>query len=257
MINLIIYKIFVRNLALRKNLSMSKTTMKKSNIASLKAAYAAGFRQIPSESNQVQMLWCKIDFPIEHFESLPSTLPKSSYIDFLLFLANVKQSLRIKVSQNETIKNLKRWCDINGFSFLHDEDHFVFIANDEETNRRLKQLDTSSLSHEYELGCLLGYPHCCCKKIESIGEENIDEYEKRLIDNSNFEGAFNLINPEGYKKGYALISHIPCAPTCEDSLNIAQKSLYVISRYNDKECFEPWGEQWKQYVLRKYGSSRK
>ena len=227
-------------------------TMKKSNIASLKAAFAAGFRTIPSESNQVQMLWSKTDFSIEAFEALPENLPKSSYIDFLLLLASLKPALRIKISQDENRIALNDWCETNDFYLLLGEDSYVFIAKNKTMAKNLEQIDTSSFSHEYELGQLLGYPDCCCKKIAAIGEMNIDTYEEEFINDSNFKGAFELINPKGYKNGYALISHIPCSPTCEDSLLIAQKSLYIVAQYNDRKSFQIWKNVWKQYVLNRY-----
>ena len=135
---------------------------------------------------------------------------------------------------------------------LYDKDGYAFIARDEKTIKNLEQLDTSNLPHEYELGCLLGYPDCCCKQIANIGEKNIDKYEMNLVNNSNFKGVFELINPQGYKDGYALISHIPCSSTRKDSLLIAQKSLHIIAYYYNKKCFEPWIQHWKQYILKKY-----
>lgn len=227
-------------------------TMKKSNTASLKAAFAAGFRTIPSESNQVQMLWSKTNFSIEAFESLPEKLPKSSYIDFLLLLASLKPALRLKIYQEENRIALNDWCETNGFYLLLGKDNYIFIAKNKTEATNLEQIDTSSFPHEYELGRLLGYPDCCCKKIAIIGEENIDKYEKKFISGSIFKSAFELINPKGYKDGYALISHIPCSPTCEDSLLIAQKCLYIVAQYNDRKNFQIWKNAWKQYVLDRY-----
>ena len=227
-------------------------TMKKSNIASLKAASAAGFIIIPSKTNQIQMLWSKINFPIQAFVELPNGLPKSSYIDFLLFLADLKPSLRIKISKYEHKRELTEWCEKNGFYLLLGKDDYLFIGKNKDMLSQLEQIDTSNLPHEYELGRLLGYPDCCCKRIADIGEKNIDDYEKKFIETSDFIGAFELIDPQGYKDGYALISHIPCSPICEDSLHIAQKSLYIIAHYKDRKCFEIWTNYWKKYVFKEY-----
>ena len=228
-------------------------TIKKSNIASLKAAFAAGFRIIPSKSNQIQMMWSNIHFTIEAFESLPQKLPKSIYIDFLLFLANLKPSLRIRVSEEENKNALNEWCKTNNFYLLFGKDNYIFIGKNKTIIKKLEETDTSTSPHEYKLGCLLGYPDCCCKKIADISEKNIDKYEEELIKNSsNFQGAFELINPKGYKKGYALISHIPCSYECKASLLIAQKTLYIVAQNNDRKNFLPWINAWKKYVLIKY-----
>jgi len=227
-------------------------TMRKSNTASLKAAFAAGFRAIPSDSNQVQMLWSKLSFSIEAFERLPEKLPRSSYVDFLLLLGNLKPALRIKISQNENIVDLSHWCETNDFYFLLGKDDYAFIAKNKTIANNIEIIDISTSPHEYELGKMLGYPDCCCKKIAKICEENIDKYEDVFINEFNVKNSYVLINPKGYKEGYALISHIPCSPTCEYSLRIAQKSFYIISRYNDRESFKIWVNAWKEYFFLDY-----
>jgi hypothetical protein len=219
--------------------------MRKSNIASIKAALAAGFKEIPSKTNQTTMLWQKIDFPIDVFENLPDNLPNSDYIDFLLFLAKLKPALRVKIPDKATREKLHIWSINNHFSFLDSENHYVYIAPDQISVNRLKITDDSFEPHEYKLGRLLGYPECCCKKIASVGEQNIDEWEDTFIKLSSFEGEFELINPTGYTEGYSLISHIPCSSNCVHSLHIAKKALNIITHYKWNKHFDRW-KYWTQ-----------
>jgi hypothetical protein len=182
----------------------------------------------------------KINFPVKIFEELPENLNNSNYIDFLLFLAKLKPTLRIKVSDKSTKHKLNTWCISNCFSFLSNEKNYICISNDPITADMLQKTDDSYVPHEYELGRMLGYPACCCKRIAGIGEKNIDEWEEKFIKNSKFEGEFELINPKGYKKGYSLISHIPCSPVCKHSLNIAKKALSIITYYKNRIYFDKW-----------------
>lgn len=210
-------------------------TMRKNNIASIKAALAAGFIRIPTESNQVHMLWSKINFDIEMFENLPMTLQKSNYIDLLIFIANLKPAVRIKTDGNN--KCLIDWCINNQLYFSCGEDDYFYISRTKEIVERLKRTDASCVPHEYELGTLLGYPECCCKKISSVGEINIDKWEEAFINNSVFRGEYELINPKGYRDGYALLSHVPCSSTCRNSLEIALEVLCVVVRNKNNQYF--------------------
>jgi len=216
-------------------------SMRKDNIASIKSAVAAGFQEIPSTCGQIAMLWQKnISFPIKIFEELPEELNNSNYIDLLLFLAKLKPALRVKIIDESTKQKLKTWCVTNHFSFLSNERNYICIALDKETANRLQKADDAYEPHEYELGRLLGYPACCCKNISNVGEKNIDEWEDKFIKNSKFKGEFELINPKGYREGYALISHIPCSSACKHSLYIAKEILSIITYYKDNKHFDKW-----------------
>ncbi|WP_035277437.1 hypothetical protein [Desulforegula conservatrix] len=182
----------------------------------------------------------KIIFPIKKFETLPSDLNKSNYIDFLLLLANLKPALRIKIDRNLTKHELNTWCTENHFGFSSNEGGYICVAVDKDTADLVQKTDDSYEPHEYKLGLLLGYPTCCCKNISTIGEKFIDEWEGELIKNYTFEGEFELINPKGYGAGFSLISHVPCSPVCKPSLNIAQKSLQIITFYKFNKHFSHW-----------------
>ncbi|EIW19582.1 MULTISPECIES: hypothetical protein [Pelosinus] len=90
------------------------------------------------------------------------------------------------------------------------------------------------------MGHLLGYPICCCQKIAVVGEMYIDEWEALFVKKTHFEGRYKIINPKGYREGYSLISHIPCSPNCEPSLNIAQKALSIIMLNKYNKYFDKW-----------------
>jgi hypothetical protein len=246
----------IGRIAYRKACEESKyteiyATMRKNNIASIRAASAAGFTMIPSATHQVAMLWSQIKFPINAFEQLPQNLLKSNYIDFLLFLANLKPALRVKIYEEEIKTSLSNWCKENSFNFLDDEYNYIYIAKSKKMVESLKQIDNSNTPHESKLGLLLGYPMCCCEKISYVGEANIDKWEESLINNEIFKGKFELINPNGYRNGYALLSHIPCSPTCINSLHIAQKVLCIIACYKDNKHFETWQNNWHRYLQNK------
>ena len=67
------------------------------------------------------------NFPIQIFESLPSNLDNSNYIDFLLFLAGLKPALRIKCK--DYFKNaLTKWCENYSFSFMISPEKYIYIA---------------------------------------------------------------------------------------------------------------------------------
>jgi len=182
----------------------------------------------------------KIVFPIKIFERLPGELYKSNYIDFLLFLTRLKPAIRIKIVDESTKQKLKIWCLTNQFSFLSNENNYIYVAPDKDTANWLQKTDDAYEPHEYELGRLLGYPKCCCNNISSVGEKNIDEWEDNFIKNSNFANGFEVINPDGYKEGYALISHIPCSSTCKQSLYIAKEALNIVIHYKDNKHFDRW-----------------
>lgn len=179
-------------------------------------------------------------FPVKEFEDLPEELNNSSYVDFLLFLAKLKPSLRIKLNDECIQDKLKMWCINNHFKFVTNEDNYFYIARDKYSVDQLKRIDDSYDPHEFEFGRLLGYPICCCQKIAVVGEVYIDEWEAIFVKESHFEGRYEIINPKGYSEGYSLISHIPCSPKCMPSLKIAQKVLSIIMRYKYNKYFDKW-----------------
>jgi hypothetical protein len=184
------------------------------------------------------------NFPIQIFESLPSNLDNSNYIDFLLFLAGLKPALRIKCK--DYFKNaLTKWCENYSFSFMISPEKYIYIARNMYMVNLIRKIDDLCIPHEYELGILLGYPECCSKNIQLVGEENIDKWEEQFVKQSIFVGEYKLINPEGYKDGYALISHIPCSSKCKFSLAIAKSAWSIIEQYLSHSYFRRW-KIWKK-----------
>lgn len=176
------------------------------------------------------------NFDLVAFESVPLDLPKSAYVDILLFIAGLKPSIRIGPLDTKKAFKLQSWAITLEYFFEIDEDRFVFVSKKNNVDY-LIEVDQSYLEHTEELGQLLGYPRCCTKSISAIGEDNIDSYEKNVVYKWKFENEFNMINPKFYYRGYSLISHIPCSPTCFHSLSIAKNVLLIIKENKSHHRF--------------------
>jgi len=192
------------------------------------------------------MFWINRKLHIEAFEDLPDNLCKSNYIDFLLFLSNMKPSLRVKILGDALRFKMIDWCEKYRFNYLPDRDEYFLIAKSRRILLLLHETDNSDKPHEYRLGLLLGYPKCCSKKISIIGEANIDLYENTVIKHQKFEGDFKWINPKAYKNGCALISHLPCNPQCQASLKIALNALSIVSHNRENKHFWIWEKLWEK-----------
>ena len=74
------------------------------------------------------------------------------------------------------------------------------------------------------LGLLLGYPECCIKYFDdNFSEQNTDLEQT----SSNPYTKLSLRD-----KDYVILSHFPCNPECQKSINLAKKYLSIISRYD-------------------------
>lgn len=177
---------------------------------------------------------------LHYSSSLRSCLPRSADVDMLLFLLKLKPSLRTLPLQSSSIQALlKEFCAPYRFSFSIDQEGYCFISRTIKVLEQLIALDHSPVSHEIELGMALGYPQCCCEKIQEVGEACIDTYESSLKMES-FEGAFSLIDPCGYQNGSAFISHVPCCATCRPSLKIAQQCSHFLAGNASSGAFAQW-----------------
>lgn len=181
----------------------------------------------------------KDNFNIIAFEALPEHLPLSSNIDFLLLLIGLKPSLRIGPISLVKCKEVCDWGDAFGFYTKIDNEGYVFLSIIQNVDL-LMSIDQSLENHCVKFGLLLGYPECCSKSIGNIGEEHIDEYEKNIVFNWSFEGKYHLINPKNHFEGGALISHIPCSPTCEYSYKIAKSCFRIIKSHRGSPSFKKW-----------------
>lgn len=176
------------------------------------------------------------NFCLAAFELAPLNLPKSAYVDILLFMAELKPSLRIGPLDTQEASQIINWAMAFKYFAKSDEDRFIFISKTNNVDY-LIEVDRSCLEHTQELGQLLGYPDCCAKKIAEVGEENIDSYEQNVVYKWKFENEFKRINPMFYYQGCSLISHIPCSPTCVYSLSIAKKILTIIEENKSRHSF--------------------
>ena len=181
-------------------------------------------------------------FDIKAFEALPVDLKNNDYIDLLLFLIQQKPNIRLGKNTFKVYNSMKKWCNKFGYKFIISSSGYMYISRKLLLAKLTQLVDDSLLEHSEILGLLLGYPQCCRKKIKTIGENNIDEYEKQLCKHG-FTKPYHLINSSSYTKGYALISHVPCCNNCNESLRIAKKALKIIRQYKSY----PWMRRWSMY----------
>ena len=186
----------------------------------------------------------KTNFNLGAFETLPTTLKPSDYIDFLLFCMNEKSCVRLGQNDGLVYHEMTLWCQKQNLSYVKSESGLMYVSKSKFIAWLAKCTDDSPLNHTYFFGKLLGYPSCCSKKIAEIGENEIDSYEKELVLQNQFAQPFDLINPEGYLKGHALISHIPCCCNCKKSLKLAQKVYQTIIDHKDHPAFVRWTSHW-------------
>jgi hypothetical protein len=120
--------------------------------------------------------------------------------------------------------------------YASDDDNFASVSLEEGHASQVLALDRRAGAHELELGLALGYPVCCCERIASIGEANIDHYAAGIAQ-WTFAGPYRRINPVGYKSGLALISHLPCSQECRKSLTIAEHAREFVTTYRAERLF--------------------
>lgn len=185
-------------------------------------------------------------FNIVAFDSLPDVLKKSDYVDFLLYLNKEKPCIRLGKNKNFVYKELIDWCYKFNHSYVISKSGLMYISKHKIIAIFTMHIDDLSIPHELLLGKLLGYPICCSKKIMSVGEMNIDQFEQELVKSNEFIGKYKYINPTYYTRGLSLISHVPCSCQCQASLRIAKRSLSVINHYKEhsklKELHKFWEE---------------
>jgi len=166
--------------------------------------------------------------------------PASANIDFLLMLLELKPSMRTRcVAEKDMQKSVVEWLKENGFYAWIDHENYIYISSIQSTLEKVIALDTSTEKQESKIGELFGYPRCCCKKIQGIGEEQIDAYEE-AISQEIFPLFFKLIDPKNYRKGTAFISHVPCSTNCFDSLALAQQFGFFIHKNKHSLLFSGW-----------------
>lgn len=181
-----------------------------------------------------------ITFYSDFINRFKGILPLSANVDLMLFLLGQKQCFRTRIkSKDRNLCNFFEWVSSNNFYYEIKQINYLYIGIEKDFISQVSKVDHSHKRHERELGILLGYPICCVEKIAEVGEEYIDDFENWLITQS-FEGAFQLINPVNYRKGFAFISHVPCSTKCQESLAQALLfSKFLIENKNEK-LLNPW-----------------
>jgi hypothetical protein len=167
---------------------------------------------------------------LTRLRALPlSWLRPSALVDCLLLSLNEKPAIRLRIDSESGINHLRAWCRHSGFDLAADEDSFACVSAESGFASKVLELDRRTEAHEIELGLALGYPLCCCERVASIGESNIDSYAQEVA-TWPFVGEHRWINPSGYHSGLALISHLPCSIDCAPSLAIASRAREFVKR---------------------------
>ena len=163
--------------------------------------------------------------------TLPPCLPPSARVDILHVSAGTRPVARLRVQNAESISEVVAWARRCGLYSLCDEDGFVAVSFCPSRVRRVMTVDRSPEQHARSLGLMLGYPWCCCRAAERIGEDQLDAWAK-LMSNQHYVGIFGIINPDGYELGVTLVSHIPCSSRCVLSLKMAKILWRTLRKQN-------------------------
>lgn len=179
--------------------------------------------------------------------SFPSeALPASTAVDALHFSANLKAAFRCRLRAPNLLPLVMPWCELHGLAVRVDQDDFICVAKSVELATRVLEVDRSPEPHERTLGSLFGYPPCCCRFVERIGESNIDHLAEQ-IRQWKFDGEYRLIDPTDYLAGTSLICHLPCSPMCSASLEIARLALRFVDQHRLESGFERWSNWLRFY----------
>jgi hypothetical protein len=155
-------------------------------------------------------------------------MPGSLFVDLFHLLFLDKPAVRFCTADRSEQVVLEEWAQSAALRLIrHGDDSALYLGHDEEYLRKVCEVDNRSIPHEYELGLLLGYPHCCARAVAHLGEGYIDQLEDDCKYWA-FENDYRLINPIGYHAGKAFIAHLPCSSHCNQSLAIG---IAAYSRY--------------------------
>jgi hypothetical protein len=155
--------------------------------------------------------------------------------DIAHFVLRIRPAFRTQLGCRVDPSVIRRWAwSIDGFAAIDADEHLV-VSRRIDQSRHLLTIDARPDDHTYSFGRALGYPHCCCKAAAAIGEGNLDHWRDEQIA-KGFQGKFKAINPAGYLRGDALISHIPCSNRCVPSLRMAAVLDAALSRKRLSIC---------------------
>lgn len=166
-------------------------------------------------------------------------VPPSFQVDLCLFLAGVKPAIRTYVKHQEQIQSFLNSTLGFGWYPIHDKSGFLVFSKNKDLSQTIIQVDQSPPPHAIQLGQLLGYPECCAKFIEYIGEDGIDKVAEGYK-RADFKGLFSFIDISSYLEGIALISHVPCSTECQPSLNIALTVYSFVKEHSAVKGYDDW-----------------
>lgn len=158
--------------------------------------------------------------------SFPAWATPSMRVDLRQLIAGVRPAIRVEV-RTPSYNCLKWWAARRGWYAHVDCDGFAMISTKPGLARRLLQVDRRSGSHAFQLGIGLGYPRCCARAAERVGEASIDAWS-RTMGERTYVGAFRIINPKDYLFGKSVLSHVPCGPRCVSSMRMGLAVLEVL-----------------------------
>ena len=163
--------------------------------------------------------------------TLPLTdLPPSAFVDALHLAAGTKRVFRTRLLADAPADSALGWSRAAGLAGFADAQRYFFAGLTHQDVECAATLDAAVTPHEIGFGALLGYPECCCRAVAAVGEENIDAHAA-AVGRWAFAGRHRLIDPGKYRGGLALVSHLPCSPACDQSLELAERVLrYLVSR---------------------------
>lgn len=153
--------------------------------------------------------------------TLPPWLKPSAAVDLLQLMASIRPAVRTELAQPADHLTVRRWARSHGWYVAMDDDGFLVLSSSPTLARRVLAIDRSPRNHTGMLGRALGYPPCCCRAADRVGEHALDSWAIS-VDALTFVGRFKAISPRGYLHGRSLLSHIPCSPACRLSLRMAE-----------------------------------
>ena len=184
-------------------------------------------------------------FDVEAFTNLPGGLRPSDYVDFLLFLSSKKPVVRLGKNGEKVYSSVVAWCKTYNIRYYISAERYMYVSKRFLLPWITSVVDDLPVPHAILLGKLFGYPHCCTQKISQLGEDLIDEWELTEFADEDLVGDYRLIDPKLYRKGVALISHVPCSNKCDASLQIAKDVYQIIAKHRDLPCMENWLSHFK------------
>lgn len=150
--------------------------------------------------------------------------PPSFATDLWLLLTGLRPVIRSRLTAQPTSALLRQWARRNGLFMVVDEHGYFTLSSSGLAARRALKIDSRAGRHTIALGLALGYPRCCSLAAGRHGDENLDAWAQEVA-LRRYPGFSQLISPDGYLRGKALLSHVPCSSRCRTSLTMAARAM--------------------------------